>query len=180
MKSFLQKLQYRLELIWLVFSEDFRKTYTANICKHSTKLKGRILSTEDDFVMGMPFSTDGNPDYCLECIGKMSIQCTWCGKRIRIGKPVTLCAPRDEATFKAPPYAVRYHEDEKHFVGCLRWECADSGIDRAGFWMPPGLVIRVPSPIETFLAGNLGGDNEGVLIIEDLSNPNDLGKIVQS
>lgn len=170
-------MQYWFELIWLTVSEDFRKTYTTNICKHSTKLKGRILSKEADFVMEMPLSVDGNPDYCLECIGKMSIQCAWCGNPIHIGNSVTLHLPRDGETYEAPLHAVQYPTDGKYFVGCLRWDCSDGGgIDRAGFWMPPGQVNRVPSPIEMLLV--CGADDE-ILIIEDLSNPNDLGKVAK-
>ncbi|NTW30199.1 MAG: hypothetical protein HGA33_02895 [Candidatus Moranbacteria bacterium] len=80
----------------------------------------------------------------------MAIRCAWCGKPIFIGDPVTLYSPNEG--FEIPEYAVRYSEDPLRLVGCLRWDCADSGIDRSGFWMPPGEVMRVMSPIEQVLA----------------------------
>lgn len=161
---------------WDTVSQDFRKIYSANICKHHTQKKGRVQALGDRFTMNMPLSDNGKPDYCLECISRMSIQCAWCSNSINIGDPVTLHLPRDGEVYEAPLYAVRYPTNGKHFVGCLRWDCSDGGgIDRVGFWMPPGQVNRVPSPIEMLLAS---GTDEGVLIVEDLSNPNDFGRIV--
>jgi hypothetical protein len=168
----LSRTKYFLSLIWLFVSHRFRKSYKANICGHQTKKKGRITSFGESYIMEMPLQENGNPDYCLECIAKMAIKCAWCGQPIHIGSPVTLYAPR-EKDHKMPECAVRYKEGEPYFVGCLRWDCADSGMDRQGFWVPPGEVERVPSPLEIMLAP--GNEGKGV-IISDLSNPNDLGK----
>lgn len=84
----------------------------------------------------------------------MSIQCAWCGKSIAIGDPVTLYTPED--SYEVPDYAVPYTEGgSKALVGCLRWNCADTGADRAGFWMPgdngEGKVLRVPNAFETLI-----------------------------
>jgi hypothetical protein len=123
--------------------------------------------------MSMPLTGNGNPDYCLKCIAGMSIKCAWCENSIHIGDPVTLYIP--EPTYVAPEYAVRFHEDPRCLVGCLGWNCASTGADRQGFWMPPGRVKRIPSPIEMLMSS---GDEGKVVIVEDLSDPRDLGKIV--
>lgn len=162
-----------LMLIWLVLSWPFRKTYTANVCGHRTKKTGRFVSYGEGCITSMPLSENGNPDYCIDCIGKMSIKCAWCEGSIHIGDPVTLYAPQE--SFKVPEHAVRYHNDPKCLVGCLRWNCAETGGDRAGFWVPPGKVARVPSPIEMLMAG---GSEGNAVVVHDLSDPKNLGKVI--
>jgi len=101
-------------------------------------------------IMEMPLASNGHPDYCLECIGKMSIRCAWCGEPITIGEPITLGFPSTE--FKVPDYAVKHGDGkEQALVGCLRWDCADTLVMMCGQWMPPGIVKRVPSPLEIAL-----------------------------
>lgn len=169
----MKKIQYHLQVLWLFLSFPFRKTYTTNICRHRTKKTGRFTSLGEKYTMSMPLSENGNPDYCLSCIEKMSIKCAWCGNPIHVGDPVTLYIPRE--SYVIPEHAVRYDEDESHLVGCLGWDCAHTGMDRQGFWIPPGKVARVPSPIEIFMSER----NEGkVVIIRDLSDPNDLGQVI--
>jgi hypothetical protein len=126
--------------------------------------------------MSMPLTEDGNLNYCLDCITKMSIQCAWCEKPIWIGDPVTLYIPENNYTI--PKYAVRYDKEPQRLVGCLRQDCG-SGVDRKGFWIPPGKVLRVPSPIEMLLSdsGIRNGENVAV-IVYDISDPNNLGKII--
>jgi len=100
--------------------------------------------------MRMPLANNGHPDYCLKCIGKMSIRCVWCGRTILIGSPITLLTPLE--SFNVPDYAVKYGEGKiSAYVGCLGWDCADTGADLAGYWMPPGVVTRVQSPSEIVL-----------------------------
>jgi hypothetical protein len=168
----MSKMSYRLETIRLFLSLPFRRTRRANICGHRTKRAGKVTSCGETYILLMPISDNGNPDYCLKCIGKMTIKCAWCEKPIRIGDPVTLYIPTE--TFKVPVHAVRYDEYEKALVGCLRIHCADGGVDRQGFWVPPGKVARVPSPIEMLLEKG----NGSTLIINDLSDPTDLGRFV--
>ena len=81
----------------------------------------------------------------------MAIRCAWCGKPIFIGDPVTLYSSA-EKNFQIPEYAVRYSENPIKLVGCMRWDCAETGADRCGFWLPPGVVHRVLSPIEQMMA----------------------------
>ncbi|NTW88760.1 MAG: hypothetical protein HGB26_06475, partial [Desulfobulbaceae bacterium] len=112
-------------------------------------MKDRVHAYGGSCKTRLPFENNHTP-YCHACIKKMAIRCAWCGKPIFIGDPVTLYSP--SKGFEIPEYAVRYSEDPLRLVGCLRWDCADSGIDRSGFWMPPGEVMRVMSPIEQVLA----------------------------
>ncbi len=167
-----ERLSHDWWVVWLAVSYPFRKTFKANICGHWTKKTGNITSHGESFTMSMPLSENGAPDYCLDCVAKMSITCAWCANSIHIGDPVTLYVPQE--SFNIPDYAVQYDEDERALVGCLRWDCA-SGVDRQGFWIPPGKVFRVRSPIEMLLSGE---NNGKVLIIDDFSNPNSLGRIV--
>lgn len=165
--------KYRLRVFLLTISRLFCKTYTANICKHRTKKTGEIVYDDGSCTLSMPLSENGNPDYCLDCITKMSIKCAWCENSIHIGDPVTLYIPQE--SFKIPEHAVRYDKDERCLVGCLGWDCAQTGADRQGFWMPPGKVTRVPSLIEMLMSS----ENQGkAVIIRNLSNPSDLGKVI--
>jgi len=146
-----------------------RKTYKANVCGHQTKKKGMMkLPDGEKNIMSMPLANNGNPDYCLDCIGRMTIQCAWCNNRIAIGDPVTLYMPKKD--FAVPEHAVHYSEDGHDFlVGCLGWNCAESGADLGGRWMPPGVVQRVPSPIELCLHG-LDGKGPNVVLVGDTHN----------
>ena len=56
-------------------------------------------------------------------------------------------------------------------MGCLRWECAQSGGDRAGFWIPPGKVHRVLSPVEQCLKNIIDEDGDGVVAVGNLHDP---------
>ena len=131
----------------MVATAPFREVHTANICGHKTHKKGFMLGGESTSIMEMPLAKNGHPDYCLDCIGKMGIRCAWCGEPITIWSPVTLYTPKKE--FKIPDYAVAYGEGEqKALIGCLRWDCADTGADLCGYWVPPGVVKRISSSLE--------------------------------
>ena len=159
-----------MEKAWVGITNPFRQTLTATVCGHETKQKGPIIAFGKISLMSMPVDKNGHTEYCLSCIGKMSIRCAWCGESIRIGNAVTLYMPTNES-FIPPEYAVRYKGDERCFVGCLRWNCADSGADMCGHWMPPGEVERCLSPIELALGGNM-------VIVPDLSQyPNGVSVI---
>ncbi len=178
----MQKISYHLKVLWLTVSYLFQKNYIANVCGHQTKQEGVVTSQGESYILKMPLADNNHPDYCLDCISKMSVRCAWCEKPINIGHPVTLyLAPSPKEGFKIPEGAVRYFENNDEgtecLVGCLRFECAVSGADRQGFWIPPGKVARVPSPIELLLSqGNQ--DKTKMVIVSDLSDPNDLGKFV--
>lgn len=116
------------------------------MCGHKTKLIRKIEVFGEQCVWEQ---SRKKLEYCCECFAGMTIRCAWCGKPILIGDSVTLYFPKPE--FVIPEYAVRYKE--KQVVGCLRWDCGDSGIDRAGFWVLPGKVERVFSPTEEVMLG---------------------------
>jgi len=119
---------------------------------------------EAETIMKMPLTENGNPDYCLKCIGEMSIKCAWCGNPITIGSPITLHTPQKD--YEVPEYAVRYTEGGSNaLVGCLGWNCAYTGADMCGRWMPPGKVERMPSPLELCMASG------GVVIVGDTHDP---------
>ncbi len=161
-------IRFRIKKLWLVLSNPFKHTYTANICNHKTKLEGPMSDGKHTITMKMPLAENGNPDYCLKCIGEMSIKCAWCNNPITIGSPITLYTPKDD--YDIPEYAVPYTEnDSKALVGCLGWECAHSGADMCGRWMPPGKVERQPSPLELCMMANQGNE-ENMVIISDINN----------
>lgn len=109
-------------------------TYRADRCGHDTKRYGHISAFGRISPMLLPRNKRGSVDYCLDCIGKMTIRCAWCDKPIFIGDPVTLY--RAGSDFQVPEHAVVYTEDPLRLVGCLGWKCADIATARAGFWKP--------------------------------------------
>jgi len=151
----MSSILFFLQKLWIRISYVFRVTHTANRCGHQTKQEGFITCGEHTIIMAMPLAENGHPEYCLDCIGNMTIQCAWCDRRIPIGSPITLYIPKE--SYAVPNHAVCYTEDDsKALVGCLGSECADAGMDRAGFWLPGedgrGRVQRVPTIMETLLA----------------------------
>jgi len=146
-------------------------------CGHMTWRKAKVHAFGTSCATELPIEA-GHTPYCHACIEKMAIRCAWCGKPIFIGDPVTLYTPA-KPDFKIPEHAVRYSADPIRLVGCLRMDCAESGADRTGFWMPPGKVMRVMSPIEQMLAtGNpvivndLGDFREAVETTGKHASPN--------
>lgn len=90
-----------------------------------------------------------------------------------IGDPVTLYTPMKK-DFEIPKHAVVYNKDPLQLVGCLRWDCAECGGDRSGFWNYPGKVERVLSPIEialatgkTVIVNNLTNRDEVISIFDE-------------
>ena len=130
------------------------KRYTATKCGHRTTNSGDVTAFEQTIQVKMPV-VDKDVEYCLECISGMTIQCAWCKLPIFIADPVTLYTP-SKATFKKPDHAVVYRKHPLQLVGCLRWDCAQTGGDRSGFWLPGedghGAVTKVMSPIEQVMA----------------------------
>src|SRR3989338_2816948 len=143
-------------LIRSLWSKCFgAKQVTATICGHQTALKGTVRAFEDSTTTVMPSNDAGSTNYCLDCIGKMAIRCAWCAKPIFVVDPITLYTPQSQKDFgrafaaqqelpfvfdsdlgfNIPAHAVVYQLKPLQLVGCLRWECADSGADRAGFWV---------------------------------------------
>lgn len=160
---------------WFARSSDSaspsEKLYAATECGHQTLLKGTMTAYNGETIERTLILNDqGTVRYCLACHEKMIIPCAWCGLPILTGDPITLYTPRDPV-YKPPDGARVYKDDPFQLVGCLRWDCAQTGADRAGFWMPPGEVERVLSPLEQIMldpthqvviVGDLGDRNEAV------------------
>lgn len=152
--------------ILLFINHLFSKRYLAK-CGHKTYKRDNISAFEKSRILEIPIEDDEAND-CHRCLGKMTIKCAWCEKPIFIGSPITLYSPTDKKGFKLPKHAVIYDKEKMAVVGCLRWDCVNSVIDRAGFWYPPGKVERVPSPLEIVMATN------SCVIVQDLSDPNEI------
>ena len=130
-------------------------------CGHETLIRDKVSAFGETITTELPIE-NGKTPYCHRCIEKMAIRCAWCGRPIFIGDPVTLYSPVNK-NFKMPDYAIIYNKEHNSYVGCLRWDCAETSADRMGFWYPPGKVIRVPSPIEMAIQSG------GPVVVNDLS-----------
>lgn len=128
--------------------------YKATKCGHYTKQSGSVSAFGQTIHTKMPKNKNCSFDYCLDCVSKMATRCAWCGNPIFIGEPITLYTPNTD--FKIPEYAVIYSKDPLRVVGCLSRDCADTGGDVAGFWLPgengKGHIHRVPTIFETMLS----------------------------
>lgn len=156
---------------WLRLSTLSPFRYTATKCGHRTKRAGSISAFDENIVTKIPLNSGGSVDYCLDCLGKMAIPCAWCNKPIFIGDPVTLYTSRDGSP--VPEQAVIFNKEPLQLVGCLRFYCADTGADRAGFWVPgedgKGTVYNVPTVYEMML----GAPEPSMVIVEDLGDINE-------
>jgi hypothetical protein len=158
------KLKYNVAKIGIALT---KKKIVAG-CGHKTRQKDILTAFGKTILMKIPLDKDGSTSHCHQCLEKMTIQCAWFGLPIFIGDPVTLYSLADK-DMEMPNYAVPYKNNA--FVGCLRWECAESGADRMGFWYPPGQVHRVLSPLEQCLqsgemviVGDLGDIQQAISI----------------
>lgn len=142
-------------------------------CGHRTRAKGEVTAFGVTIRTEMPRNDSNGFDYCLDCIAAMAIRCAWCAKPVFIGDPVTLYSPSAPWVFSE--YAVIYSDEPLRVVGCLRWDCADTGASRAGFWLPTedgrGRVHRVPSLFELALRG-------GGVLVSDLGDPTEVPTIL--
>jgi len=158
------------------FKRHFGRTLVATQCGHETKLVGQVSAFNRKTTLTIHPPKGEKPGYCHSCLGLMSIRCAWCGEPIFIGDPITLYTPT-ESNFKIPDHAVVHKQDPLQLVGCLGWDCALSGIDRAGFWVPrddgKGCVRQVPSPLEIILNAKT---TQNVVIIDDLTSMGKAGK----
>lgn len=145
-----------------------RNQQNARVCGHQTAKVGWIRAFGEETITEMPEMEGGGLAYCLDCLGKMAIRCAWCGKAIFIGNPVTLYSAQDRTI---PEGATVYDAERGSVVGCLGWNCADTGADRAGFWLPDpnnpgtGYVHRIMTAYEQVMATGQ------IVIIEDTSRP---------
>ncbi len=145
----------------------FKKKIVAG-CGHEALEKDKVTAFGASCETKIPI-VDGKTEYCHRCLEKMAIRCAWCGGVIFIGDPITLYSPRDKDR-KIPEYAVLYDKEHNSYVGCLRWNCAETGADRAGSWYPTGKVYRIPTPIEMCMQ-NMQNGGDGVICVGDLTDP---------
>ncbi len=158
-----------LRRFWMNSQSLFYKTFGRNYmcgCGHMAKQKTLFIINKCRGV----YTLDKSRDYCPQCWRKAAIKCAWCGEIILPGEPITLYTPREGVT--VPEYAVVYKEAPLQLVGCLRWDCADTGASRAGFWVMPGKVQRVASPLEMLIAGVPSGSSEAI-VVNDISDPSE-------
>lgn len=150
---------------WIGIFSPFR--YKAVRCGHRTKRTGAVSAFGYTTITKMPRNKNGSIDYCLDCIGKMAIQCAWCGNPIFIGDPITLYTPNSNK-FQIPEHAIVYNKKPLQLVGCFDWDCVESDADRAGLWLPnedgAGHVHRVPTAYEAIL----GVKKSPMIIIRDV------------
>jgi len=154
------------------FLKNFFKSkilVTPNIlatCGHKTLKKDSVTAFGEKTTTEILIS-NGKTDYCHRCLEKMAIQCAWCGEVIFIGDPITLYSP-DKQSFEIPKHAVTHGENPLQLVGCLRWGCADTGADRAGFWYPPGKV----KPVESLLS--MAAQSGNIITVDNLADPTEI------
>lgn len=147
---------------WLYRYTIGQTVYTA-ACGHNTTLAGSIEWRGETFPGVVEVDPEtGRPPECFTCLVRWVIPCVWCGEAILPGDPITLYSPRAPG-FVPPEGAVLYDERLRQYVGCFRRACADP-TDRMGFWMPPGGVYRVASPLE--LCYRYGG----IIVSEDVAS----------
>lgn len=150
----------KVRKIWICIKLFFGFKIIAD-CGHKTKKDDNVCVRDKQIKVSLRIQENGRMIFCHKCFEKMIIFCAWCGSPIFIGDPITLYSPKDD--FKIPSHAKIYEGDGVlKLVGCFGWDCAVTGADRAGFWIPPGKVKRVPSPIEIAMA------TREIVIIQDL------------
>ncbi len=135
-----QELFYRL----------FGKSHVCG-CGHKTKKKA-LLTIHGK--KGVYHVTD--LDYCPQCWANAAIKCAWCADTIVPGEAITLKTPAKD--FQVPNHAQIYKKEPRlQLVGCMHCD-PDAIMDRAGFWVMPGKVLRAASPTEIIANGMLGED----------------------
>jgi len=128
--KFLRRLGHAWEKFQALYYRYLGRNYKCG-CGHTAKWKTILTIHGHEGVFKAPSKT---PAYCPQCWAQAAIKCAWCGGTIVPGDPITLYSPGN--------------------VGCLGWDCADTGADHAGFWVMPGKVQRVMSPLEMFVAND--------------------------
>jgi len=118
--------------ITVFYYTNFGKTYLCK-CGHRAKWKTRLSVNGHE---GLYTLTD--KEYCPQCFAQSAIKCAWCGDTIFPGDPITLYTPPKD--FAIPAHAIIHKTDPLELVGCLGWDCAQTGADRSGFWVMPGKV----------------------------------------
>lgn len=116
---------------------ELREAYANPVmagCGHLTSRD--VIVWLDDECTVTSMSSQVKPEVCGDCLTAMVIRCAWCGRAIFIGDPVTLYSARSGELPELPDRAVVFDQDRATLVGCLGGNCADTGADRVGFWIP--------------------------------------------
>lgn len=108
-------------------------------CGHKTRLIGKINAYRRTTKVKLEPNKDGDIEYCLKCLGDMTIKCASCENPIFIGEPVKLHSPKDDS-FEVPEEAHIHKEDPLTVVVCRRMGCANAEPGHDGFWVPPGKI----------------------------------------
>ncbi|HWH07234.1 MAG TPA: hypothetical protein VNU47_01770 [Candidatus Paceibacterota bacterium] len=155
----------------------FSKQSVARFCCHAVaSAEGRVEAFDDHTVTTMPRNEQGGYDFCHACLGKMAIRCGWCERAIFIGDPVTLYMPSHPYVWFSPDVTFMSF-DNQTVVGCGRTDCAHTGADYAGFWVPAGVkregrwiagVKPMISIYQTVLATN------GAVVANDVSDMSEM------
>lgn len=138
------------------FAQLFSKRVTP-ACGHvSALVETREIFGEFYTDLKLPGGKDGTAKYCFDCLARMAIRCPWCDRPIVVGYDVTLYGPeQDQEKYLSMPHVVVYSKDPLQLVGCPRMDCADTGMDYAGIWIPnaqgKGHVHRYRSGIEELI-----------------------------
>ena len=155
-----------------------KKVYTAK-CGHRTKLKGKLSTFGETCECEIKIPRgEKSPEYCLDCLSKMGIKCGWCKETIFVGDIITLYSPNKDKKWqemKNDSEVVIHNEEHKQIVGCGRTSCADSGMDYAGSWEPPGKVYRRPTAVEMLMAN----PDAKMVLNNDAKNPNSENQLIK-
>lgn len=128
----------------IMFYKFFGRTYKAKVCGHTVKFYERVTVFKKDYCVSLHGESPDVLEYCQHCAAKMAIRCPYCRQPIFVGDPIALFC--SAGSFLMPSWAYAYKEDPKIVVGCLG--CADTVAMVQGFWVAPGKVERILSPIE--------------------------------
>lgn len=161
---------FRIRAAFILKTSRLRRQYATNVCGHRTRLTDVIRRNGEFVIWSTPLEENGKPDYCIDCLAAMSIPCAWCGEPIDVGEPITLYHPSEFDRVRSD--ALEYLPEPGSVIGCLSTRCSDSSADRAGFWMPPGVVERIPTPVELSL---MSGD---AIVVTDVSDSDEAKRLI--
>lgn len=123
------------------------RTIPATTCGHRTYVSGSVEIFGKHVAFRLPVK-DGQTDYCLDCIGGMTILCTECGGLIVVGDAVTLRAPIAGRVL-VDSNGCKSDADGR-YIGCYRHGHTKS--DGVGLFVIPGIVRPLPLVQELVVA----------------------------
>lgn len=101
----------------------------ATKCGHRTYMSGSVVIFGKHVAFRLPVK-DGQTQYCLECIGQMTVYCHRCLKRVLVG---------DELGWVRKSPAAAEEGAYNRYTCCLK-----CGSGQAGVWVIPGRVKILP------------------------------------